>query len=150
MPVTTEFVASVVGIVAILVAILVWFRRSRGSPSTRGSSFRGPSNMHFTCAGCAGQFAHTKRTVAAWEKGTRRVFCDACHRKWRKAQPLKPQPSQTASTATRREYAKSSDASRTSAPAASRGTRSPAGCLSVVLLMVLVPGALLVAFAIHA
>jgi hypothetical protein len=150
MPVTTAFAASVVGIVAILVAILVWFRRSRGSPSTKGSIFRGPSSMHFTCAGCAGQFAHTKRTVAAWERGTRRVFCDACHRKWRNAQPLQSLPSPTASTATRREYAKPPDASRTSAPAASGGTRSPAGCLGVVLLMVLVPGAFLVAFAIHA
>ena len=103
--------------------------------------------MYFTCTGCSGRFAHTKRTVAAWEKGSRRVFCNACHKKWRNAQlpQIPPQradipqiPPQRADigSSSRAEGARAvpAHAARYSSEA-----KAPGGCLGVVLLLLLIP-----------
>jgi len=137
---TIELLAGVLTIVVILLGLLAWRRRTGGSSATKTAAFRGPTNMYFTCAGCSGQFAHTKRTVAAWEKGSRRVFCDACHRKWRNAQP--PQTSSAraaASAAPSRASVGRGKPDRIPGLAHSSEAKAPGGCLGVVLLMLLVP-----------
>jgi hypothetical protein len=30
---------------------------------------------------------HSNRTINAWENGTRRIFCDECHKVWRQSRP---------------------------------------------------------------
>jgi len=121
-------VIAALGIVSVVVVLLVFrFRRSR---SRRGSSSaRGPSSLHFICAGCKGQFNHTKRTVSAWERGTRKFFCDACHKSWRQANPSSaPRAAPTGGAAQPRPR-------RGLAPARS-------GCLSVLVVVVLLPALL--------
>lgn len=77
-------------VVALVAAAYLWrryTRRARGiAPYPRPNS-SGPANLRFECSGCAGQFTHTRRTLGAWEKGTRRFYCNACHKKWREARP---------------------------------------------------------------
>jgi hypothetical protein len=136
---TVALVVGALAIVAVVLGLLAWLRRTGGSSATKTEAFRGPTNMYFTCAGCSGQFTHTKRTVAAWEKGSRRVYCDACHKKWRNAQP--PQASTTDARAPIHSHADAarSEPRRASRPAYSSDTKAPSGCLGIVLLMLLLP-----------
>ena len=106
----------------VVVALLALLRRS----GSRRSPSRGPNNLHFVCAGCNGQFTHTKRTVSAWERGSRRFFCDSCHRSWREANPGAPAPAQ----ASRAAYRQSSP--RGLVPARS-------GCMSVIVVVAVLP-----------
>lgn len=117
-PIIAALVAALV-----LVALVALFRRS----GTRRTSSRGPNNLHFVCAGCKGQFSHTKRTVAAWERGSRRFFCNSCHGSWREANPG---ASPKAAQGPRETYRPSSP--RGVAPARS-------GCLSVMVVVAVLP-----------
>ena len=103
---------------ATVVAALVWYFTRPPKPPRRS----------FTCARCSTTTPHTDRTIAAWRKGTKRLFCDACHQKWLSTQP------RTSETSRGRPIAVS--------PA-------KGGCLSISVVLVLVPVAL-VAFAIYA
>lgn len=47
----------------------------------------GPANLRFTCAGCSQQFTHSRRTLGAWQQGTRKFYCKACHTKRQGARP---------------------------------------------------------------
>lgn len=38
-----------------------------------------PTKLRYTCAGCSGQFTHSRRTLAAREKGAKSFYCNACH-----------------------------------------------------------------------
>ena len=74
----------------IVIAGLIWLVRSKRvahAPRARLTPYTGPTNVHYICAGCANQFAHTKRTIAAWQKGIRRITCNTCHKKWRDSLP---------------------------------------------------------------
>ena len=137
MPGTVELVAGAIAIVAILLGLVAWRRRTGSSSTTKTTAFRGPTNMYFTCAGCSGQFAHTKRTVGAWEKGSRRVFCDACHKKWRNARP--PQTPSSDAAAPSRASVGRGKSEGISGLAYSSKAKAPGGCLGVVLLMLLIP-----------
>ena len=140
---TVELVVWALAIVALILGLVVWLRRTGGSSATKSTAFRGPTNMYFTCAGRSGQFNHTKRTVAAWERGSRRVFCDACHKKWRNAQP--PQiPTAGARAATPHGNTGRNEPGPASGPAYSASAKAPSGCLGIALLMLLLP---VVAFA---
>lgn len=143
MKVTIEIVVATVAVVVVLFVLLGRRRKVGGAPTTRSRTFRGPPDMNFTCAGCSVQVTHTKRTVAAWEKGSRRIFCDACHKKWRNAQPPQEAPTRASSTATpRRALPSAGTTSRARAPAyasESKASKAPGGCLGVVLVMLLVP-----------
>ena len=141
---TVELVVGVLAIVVILLGLLTWRRRAGNSSAAKTSSFRGPTNMHYTCAGCSGQFTHTKRTVAAWEKGSRRVFCDACHKKWRNAQP--PQNPSARGDAVAPSHASVGRRKPDHVPEIAYRSEAKAsgGCLGVVLLMLLVPVIVLV------
>lgn len=75
--------ATAVAAAAFLVG-LVWLRHR--SPRTRnvvhGKGRRGvaaPANLRYTCAGCSGHFTHSRRTLAARDKGAKSFYCNACH-----------------------------------------------------------------------
>lgn len=142
MQLSAEFAAVIAAVVAVAVAFVIWRRSSGRSSGAKASSFRGPTSMHFTCAGCSGQFPHTKRTVAAWEKGSRRVFCDACHKKWRNAHPPELRSSPAGEHSAHRAVA-ASLASARPAMAYSSKNGGRGGCLGVLLLLLFVPIVLL-------
>jgi hypothetical protein len=137
-------------LVAIIFLIALVRSHSKQTHKTTRPTSRGPASMQFVCAGCSQEFTHTKRTVAAWEKGTRRFFCNACHQKWRGSRPPQeplvngpvssssqaPQPAQVspvnASTAARA-FAKSSAQTRYSR------AESRSGCLGVTVLFIVLP-----------
>ena len=111
-------------VVAVVVIALVTLLRRSGSGR---SSSRGPNNLHFVCAGCKGQFTHTKRTVGAWERGTRRFFCDSCHRSWREANP----------GASSKAVQSPREVHRSSLPRGVVPARS--GCMSVIVVVAVLP-----------
>jgi hypothetical protein len=87
MQVVPEFLfAAAIAAVAFLCGIFYLRARSRRTRSVGRRVSRGPANLRFTCAGCSNQFTHSRRTQAAWENGTRKFFCHACHTKSRGAQ----------------------------------------------------------------
>lgn len=121
MQLSTTTIAVIV-VAVILVALVLLLRR----PGTRRSPSRGPNNLHFVCAGCKGQFTHTKRTVGAWERGSRRFFCNSCHQSWRQANPGAP----AVPSAPRVAQGRSS--TRGVVPARS-------GCMSVIVVVAALP-----------
>ena len=136
---------------ALFVALLVvLFFRARTAAQRRvvaRPATRGPATLRFTCARCTEQFNHTKRTLGAWEKGTRRFYCNACHGKWRDAQPIPPMKGTGAATSGaygevgRRDEktAAFGKASTRSAGPYSVAGGSGKGCLGVAMLLVAVP-----------
>ncbi|RQP26699.1 YtxH domain-containing protein [Piscinibacter terrae] len=78
-----ELIAVIVGAVGLLAGLL-WLRakgkrtRNVGRPVSDG-----PANLRYSCAGCSQQFTHSRRTLAAWKRGDRRFYCNACHTKSR-------------------------------------------------------------------
>ena len=131
---------------AFLIALFLRARITRRRVAERPAS-RGPASLRFTCARCAEQFHHTKRTFGAWEKGTRRFYCNACHGKWRDAQPTPPTKETGAATfgmygeAGRRGEAATpfGKASTRSAGPYSAPSGSSKGCLGVAVLLIAVP-----------
>ena len=86
-----------------------------------------PPQTNFKCARCGTIARHTERTVEAWRRNPNRLYCDACHRKWLEARPRQ-------------------SGGATFARASSSSNR---GCLSVLLVLAVVPIAL-VAFFLYA
>jgi hypothetical protein len=130
------FAVSLAGVAVFSVVVVLLLARANSARKRRAnpSTARGPSNLHFVCAGCGDQFTHTKRTVAAWEKGTRRFFCNSCHRSWRETRPEPPNPAGLSARTS------APSRSRSSQPASHTGvapTRS--GCLSVLVVLVVLP-----------
>jgi hypothetical protein len=156
-------IAGIVGATLVLLVVAALFRkRSANAPSkVRRSQPSGPDNLNYVCAGCGGQFAHSRRTIAAWERGTQRFYCNVCHKKWRNQQPPPdaPPPSRAPGQSGRslpssvRAPAQSgrplpasagaytTTSARAQPAAASRSGRS--GCLTVVVLAILLPVAVL-------
>ena len=142
MQLSAELAVAVAALFAVAVGFAIWRRRSGRASAAKAPSYRGPTSMHFTCAGCSGQFPHTKRTVAAWEKGSRRVFCDACHKKWRNARPPEARSSSLGENAVQRPAVGTFTPTRPAAAHSSDNT-GRSGCLGVVLLLLFVPVVLL-------
>jgi hypothetical protein len=46
-----------------------------------------PPQATFKCARCGSVARHTERTIEAWRRSAKRLFCDSCHRIWLEAQP---------------------------------------------------------------
>jgi hypothetical protein len=137
--------AAVLAVVIVVLLFRPRSKRSRGSGSERVPS-RGPATLNFFCARCSVQTLHTRRTISAWEKGSRRFFCNNCHKNWREAQP----PSNTPQSSVSRSG--SMGAEGRSPVSASRPTSRPqiqspakSGCLGVLVLMVAVPALAIVA-----
>lgn len=144
---------------ALIIIIFLIVIVSASSTQTRKASRptpRGPASMQFACAGCSQQFTHTKRTVAAWEKGTRHFFCNACHQKWRGSRP--PQESQASGLAgSPSQVPQSSPASPARASAAAgalakssvrprySSAESRSGCLGIAVLIIVLPAIFFVA-----
>jgi DNA-directed RNA polymerase subunit RPC12/RpoP len=132
--------------VVLVALVLLRARVARNRKSERAMS-RGPANLRYVCAGCSEQFTHTRRTLGAWEKGTRRLFCNACHTKWRGSHPLQQGQGSAAAgpsaqpTAGRRAEPPSPSGtgftSRLNVTAARAS--SGRGCLGVTVLLIAVP-----------
>lgn len=40
----------------------------------------------YACSGCGVEQKHNKRTLNAWQRGSRSFFCKKCHSEWRESQ----------------------------------------------------------------
>ena len=152
MQITPELLVSA-GI-ALAVALMFLVFRARATRMTRFERpvSRGPANLHFICAGCSAQFTHTKRTLGAWEKGTRRFYCNGCHKKWRGSQPIQPRQSNeslpvgtTTSAVRGRAQVVSSNLAQPSIGHKTARSGFGSGCLGITLLLIFFPLAVVVA-----
>lgn len=41
-----------------------------------------PPTETFTCARCKKQEKYSSRTIEAWRKGFKKIYCQACHKLW--------------------------------------------------------------------
>ena len=128
---------AVLVVVLILVALL--FGRSRRRPSaTSLRSSKATPDLQFVCAGCSLRFPHTRRTVTAFERGSNRLFCNACHSKW-----ASKRPAQQRSTASSEARASQQGQRAPQASPVSRrpsfAAKAPSGCLGAALLVAAVP-----------
>lgn len=126
------YIAGAIGLLLLIGIVLL--RKGTPKPTTRARP-RGPANIRYVCTECTGEFTHSNRTISAWEKGSRRFFCNACHKDWR-AETTAPSPQGTGAARSGPRPA----ASGLARPLA-RG-KAPSGCLAMALLLVLVPAAI--------
>ena len=138
----------IIGIIgAIVVAFVVFTLGRRNSADANRNAHQrkssGPDNLHYICAGCAAQFTHSRRTINAWEKGTRRFFCDACHKQWRNRRPPPEQqlPVKLPVANGRSRASATGALARSSAELPSDPGPTPAksGCFTVMVLAVSLP-----------
>ena len=80
-----------IGLIVLVGVVALAAARLSGSKKRQyqKSDFSGPQSVRFTCAKCSKEFNHTRRTIAAWEKGSRRIFCNGCHKKWIDSRPAR-------------------------------------------------------------
>jgi hypothetical protein len=149
-----ELFAGLGAALAVVVMLLFIRARMKRGRKAEGPMSRGPASLRFICAGCSEQFSHTRRTLGAWEKGTRRSYCNACHTKWRVSRPLRLVQGGGRSitgapptTGRRGELALQASVGNTSRgrPQGDRAG-SGAGCLGLVVILINVPVA--IAFAV--
>ena len=89
MHLTTEVLVAIVAAIIALLAVMIRRSQKKQTVSHRTTTPRGPSDLRYICKRCAVQSTHTKRTIGAYEKGTRSFFCNSCHSKWRESNPPK-------------------------------------------------------------
>jgi hypothetical protein len=84
MALSPEFLFAAAIAAVVFLGGFLWLRKQ--GPKTRnvahGKGRReipAPANLRYTCAGCAGQFTHSRRTLSAREKGAKSFYCNACH-----------------------------------------------------------------------
>ncbi len=94
MPIKFEVLGALGGVLALMLLLLLFLRARRRKLSGAGTGRpSGPANSRFICASCARQFPHSKRTLKAWDKGSRRFFCALCHAAWsEESQALDEEP----------------------------------------------------------
>ena len=142
-----DFTYFVVGAGLLILAVAIvrrLGRKAKNSEVSRKQS-RGPADLRYTCARCSSQETHSKRTLSAWESGSRKFFCNSCHSHWREAQPPRAQQSQPTSPSTRNSGPNTSDSLRYKRSPVQRAlapTRS--GCLTVLLVLAIIPTAIIV------
>ena len=93
---TPEVLVTLAAVLVVVVLLLSLRARAARNCNSERPVSRGPANLRFVCAGCEVRFDHTRRTLGAWEKGTRRFYCNACHTKWRGSQPAQNNTTQSA------------------------------------------------------
>lgn len=132
------------GLAAAVAVAIVVRQLEKGGRGVQRPAPRGPANLRFTCAGCSEQFTHTRRTLGAWEKGTRRFYCNECHKKWRNSQPPQPLQREGSPGATYASLRRNGSGS-SSPPFQQRTSARPvkanagSGCLGMLVLAVAVP-----------
>lgn len=153
MPFSSEILfAASIAAAAFLAGLWVLYRRSKRTRSVGLRPLGGPANLRFTCAGCSGQFTHSRRTISAWGKGTRRFYCNACHTKWQGSHQAQS-PADKSRFVTRLRHGSNPAAS---APSPAVQAPSPAappsgppgkggGCLGIAVLLLALPTVLLAA-----
>ena len=141
MPILTPTYVGTAAVIAVLVVALLLVFRNRGKTSIEPRpQARGPANLNYVCARCSAQVTHTKRTLAAWEKGSRKFFCNDCHKNWREAQPPREpqgQPSTSRAPEQRTTVRAAPPPARSPVPRGLAPARS--GCFTVLVVVVVVP-----------
>ncbi len=107
-------VIAAIAAAVVVVAVIRWFISSPKLPPQR----------IFKCSRCSRVSPHSDRTVEAWRRGTKSLFCDSCHRLWLSAQPRQTDSPQLS-------------------PSRAFGSSRNRGCLGVTLVLVAVPLAFL-------
>ena len=112
----------------VVAAIFVVLRSFRGKRQPKHQPKPQLKPQPFRCARCSTNSMHTARTLEAKQRGKTKFFCNSCHGEWLRTQPVNPAP-----------------ARRSARPHGNvRAGRS--GCLSAVVIVVVVPTAAAVAF----
>jgi len=131
-----------IGAAVIVIAFLL-SRSTRSKPPVQRttSPYTGPASVNFNCAGCGQQFKHTKRTIAAWKKGSRRISCNGCHKNWRDTNPVpravnEPFPQPPSKQSAQKVHDESPDRPTYTA------SQSRSGCLGVIAFFIFIPGLL--------
>lgn len=143
-----ELFAVLVAALAFVAGLVIVRTRGRQTRTKGGRArVRGPANLRFTCANCTKQFTHSRRTLLAYEQGSRQFFCNACHTRWRGSQSVLqnrthgPGELLARREAQRAEQDKLSEAAkRVAAPSPDAARRR--GCLGAVALLVAAPAVL--------
>jgi hypothetical protein len=147
-----ELFAAIVAAVAFIAGL--WLVRARRRQTrTRGGSgrARGPANLRFTCANCTKQFTHSRRTLVAYEQGSRQFFCNACHTRWRGSQsviqnrthgPGEMLARRDAQQAKQAHLAEAAKRVQPPAPGTASSADTKKGCLGAVALLVAAPAIL--------
>jgi hypothetical protein len=150
MQLAPELIAAVVAAVVLAVGLLFLRAKTKRTRNVGRPVSGGPANLRYTCAGCSQQFTHSRRTLGAWEKGTRQFYCNACHTKWRGSHPAQPAQggrasarAQGASRGRPQSPSPVTSASRASSQLNRSGSGS--GCLGIIALLVAVPVAIVFA-----
>jgi hypothetical protein len=73
-----------------------------------------PPNKTFECARCKVLATHSERTIEAWRKGIKKLYCANYHKQWLQSQPRQQHQVHT-------------------------GNSSGGGCLSVIVLAIFIP-----------
>jgi hypothetical protein len=74
----------------LVVGTLLFLAKRSGAQEGKKRLSRGPVAARYTCARCSKEAMHSNRTINAWENGTRRFFCNECHKAWRQSRPATP------------------------------------------------------------
>ena len=151
MNLSMELLAGIATAILVLLALVVLLKRGGKTSSHRTAISRGPSNLRFICKGCSSQFTHSKRTIDAYEKGSRSFFCNSCHSKWRETNPAKPavphanaKIEPTAGTVNvGRAVGNSNVRSSFNQNTRQSSIKSGSGCLGATLLIIVIPIALI-------
>ena len=135
------------GLAVALVSLLVGarFKQSK-SRSNERVPMQGPASLKFSCSRCSVNTFHTRRTINAWQKGSRSFFCNNCHKNWREAQvPSNTPQSLVGRSATSRIAGQNPVwASHTRARQKTQSS-AKAGCFSILIFMVAIPALAIVA-----
>lgn len=72
-------------VLVVAIALIAYFVLNKGT----SKSTQPRQGEKYACSGCGVQVRHNKRTVSAWERGSRSFFCQDCHKNWREEQAKK-------------------------------------------------------------
>lgn len=143
--------AAAIAAVAFLAGLWVLHRQAKRTRSVGLRPLSGPANLRFTCAGCSGQFTHSRRTISTWSKGTRRFYCNACHTKWQGSHQAQSSADKSRFVTHLRQGKTPPSQSSPKVEAPSRANSASgqpskgAGCLGITVLLLALPAAMLVA-----
>jgi len=147
-----ELLAALIAAAIFVVGLLFLRGRANRTRNVGRPVSGGPTNLRFTCAGCSQQFTHSRRTLGAWEKGTRRFYCNACHTKWLGSRPSQStQRSGPAGSGAQGPGGRASQSPSSARTPPVKGNRarsdraaSATGCLGVVVVLITLPAVVVI------